>query len=702
VATTEQRVVDAPANAVSAGADESGRRDEAAARSVVRAAPAIFGALVMGVWIAWSWFQGGFFATSWGPGGAFLLLVVLAAELAVPASGDRSTLRLVAFGTAVAFVGLNFLSILWADVPGDAWTGADKTLLYLVAAVFLGRRAWTARTLQLLLALYAAGVAFLGLVVLVRAATAADPSAYFVAGRLQDPVGYVNGAVALWMTAFWPALYLGTTRALPGRLRPLFLAAAGLLFELALLGQSRAWVFLVPIVVVVYVLLTTQRLRAIGGLALIALASLLPLHSLLGVFRSYDDGTPLPPAVHDAARGIALSCAALLVAGLIWAAFDHRFRLPKRLHRALAVAVAVALVAAAGAGVWYANDRIQSPHDWATARWDDFTRGYDGPPGSSRFTGSLGTNRYPEWVVAWVEFRAHPWLGLGTDNYAQAFLKRRTDAQHEVLYPHSVELRALSELGLVGTALAVTGLAAAVALALRRRRREPSVAGGAVAAALTIFVYWLVHGSVDWFWEMPALAAPAFGFLALAGSPTTGRVRDAARPARRRVLSGAAVAAAAALALVAVALPWFSTAYEDAGAAVWRQDRALAYARLDRAAALNPLAADPLLVKGSIALRVRDGRVARRAFDDAIRREPENWYAYLQRGLLAGSEGRFGAAARDLRHARRLNPLDPVIAEAQDEVRAGRRPKPNVLNRYYLEEVNRRFGQTVIPLTKSS
>jgi len=701
VATTEQPVVDAPATTASAGADEASGRPEAAPASLVRAAPTVFAALVIGVWVAWSLFQGGFFATSWGPGGAFLLLVVLAAELAVPANGDGSALRLVAFWTAASFVALNFLSILWADVPGDAWTGADKTLLYLVAAVFLGRRAWSARTLQLLLALYAAGVTVVGLVVLVRAATAADPSAYFVAGRLEEPVGYVNGAVALWMTAFWPALYLGTTRALPGRLRPLFLAAAGLLLELALLGQSRAWVFLVPIVVALYVLLATQRLRAIGGLALIALASLLSLHSLLGVFRSYDDGTALAPAVHDAAWGIAVSCTALLVAGSVWVAFDHRLGLPRRVHRALAVAVAVAFVAAAGAGVWYANDRIQSPHDWATARWDDFTRGYDGPPGSSRFTGSLGTNRYPEWIVAWDEFRAHPWLGLGTDNYAQAFLKRRTDAQHEVLYPHSVELRALSELGLVGTALAVAGLAAAVALALRRRRRATPVAGGAVAAALTIFVYWLVHGSVDWFWEMPALAAPAFGFLALAGSPTTVRPRGEPRRAGR-VVWGAAGTAAAVLALVAVVLPWFSTAYEDAGAAIWRQDRALAYGRLDRAAALNPLAADPLLVKGSIALRVRDGRIARRAFDDAIRREPENWYAYLQRGLLFGSQGRFDAAARDLRHARRLNPLDPVIAEAQDEIRAGRRPKPNVLNRYYLEEVNRRFGQTVVPLTKSS
>ena len=34
---------------------------------------------------------------------------------------------------------------------------------------------------------------------------------------------------------------------------------------------------------------------------------------------------------------------------------------------------------------------------------------------------------------------------------------------------------------------------------------------------MVTFAYWAVHGSVDWFWELPALAAPAFAWLGLAG-----------------------------------------------------------------------------------------------------------------------------------------------------------------------------------------
>ena len=29
-------------------------------------------------------------------------------------------------------------------------------------------------------------------------------------------------------------------------------------------------------------------------------------------------------------------------------------------------------------------------------------------------------------------------------------------------------------------------------------------------------VVWLIYGSVDWFWEMPALSGPALGFLGVA------------------------------------------------------------------------------------------------------------------------------------------------------------------------------------------
>src|SRR4030088_329052 len=38
----------------------------------------------------------------------------------------------VALGCLAAYTAFSFLSIVWAGVPGDAWEGANRTLLYLL------------------------------------------------------------------------------------------------------------------------------------------------------------------------------------------------------------------------------------------------------------------------------------------------------------------------------------------------------------------------------------------------------------------------------------------------------------------------------------------------------------------------------------------------------------------------------------------
>ena len=56
-------------------------------------------------------------------GMALALVGLRAAEIPTPV--------LVALACLAAYTALSFLSILWAAVPGDAWEGADRTLLYL-------------------------------------------------------------------------------------------------------------------------------------------------------------------------------------------------------------------------------------------------------------------------------------------------------------------------------------------------------------------------------------------------------------------------------------------------------------------------------------------------------------------------------------------------------------------------------------------
>ncbi len=38
----------------------------------------------------------------------------------------------IALGALAAYTALSYLSILWAAVPGEAWEGANRTLLYLL------------------------------------------------------------------------------------------------------------------------------------------------------------------------------------------------------------------------------------------------------------------------------------------------------------------------------------------------------------------------------------------------------------------------------------------------------------------------------------------------------------------------------------------------------------------------------------------
>ena len=64
----------------------------------------------------------------------------------------------------------------------------------------------------------------------------------------------------------------------------------------------------------------------------------------------------------------------------------------------------------------------------------------------------------------------------------------------------------------------------------------------AAAAATAIFVYWLLHASVDWFWEFPGLTAPALACLGLAAAlaPRASAAADSPpvrRPAVRRAVA---------------------------------------------------------------------------------------------------------------------------------------------------------------------
>ncbi|HVR06226.1 MAG TPA: O-antigen ligase family protein [Solirubrobacteraceae bacterium] len=684
--------------------------------TALRAAPATVPALAaVALFAVWAGSEAGYPLTHWAPG-ALIVLALLAIALAArrPRWREIPLPVRVAVLCLAAFTALSFLSILWAGVPGDAWEGADRTLLYLL--VFALFACWPQRgtTAALLLCLWTLALvglaAYTVLHVDAAAGSATRLQALLPGGRLVFPAGYVNADAAQWLMAFWPALLLARSRELPAWLRGTLAGGAMLLAAVALLSESRGALYSTPIVLVLVFALLPGRVRTFAVLVPVAAGIAAAAPAVLRVSELLEGGRAATAAVHSATLAV---FAAALVVGLlvgIGAAVERRrgplpHAAATRLHRGVGAAALAALVLVL-AGGWVAAG---NPVTRARHAWDTFKspRGYAAnSSGASRLIGGLGSNRYDFYRVALDEFAAHPLLGIGADNFAEAYLVhgRSSETPH---YPHSVELRTLADTGIVGALLALVGLGAALLACARAIARSPDQLGrGVAAAAVAGFAYWGVHGSFDWFWEFAGLGAPAFALLGLgcalapraemsaveaplADTPPVGAPGAELTAARRVGYRSrlALVFAGGVLALAAVgslAAPWLSALQVQSAVRVWVDQPDLAYARLQDAARLNPLSAEPDVVAGSIALRRGELSRADRDFARALGRTPGEAYATLERGAIASAQGRRGAALVLLAHAARLDPRDPLTREALAVVRRGQRIDVTKLNRSIL------------------
>jgi tetratricopeptide (TPR) repeat protein len=674
----------------------------------LRDAPATVPALAAVVlFVVWATSQAGYPLTHWAPGGlivlallgiAFALVRLCAADIPLPVR--------IALGALAAYTALSFLSILWAAVPGEAWEGANRTLLYL--AVFALFACWRQRGASAALLL---GVWTLALIVLaaftalhVDAASAAALQTMLPGGRLQYPSGYANANAAQWLMAFWPALLLARDRGLPWGVRGLLAGGAVLLAEVALLSQSRGSLYATPVVLVLVFALLPGRTRTFALLVPVAAGIAVASPAVLHVGDRLSDGLVTTATVHSATKAM---FAAAVVVGLVvalGAALEARAPLSERARRragsvvrAVAVATLVAVLAGGLAAAGNPVTRVEKA-------WHSFKGGYGSDTtSSSRLISGLGSNRYDFYRVALDEFLAHPVAGIGADNFEQQYLRhgRSEETPH---YPHSVELRTLAQTGLVGALLALVGLGAALVAAARALRSPDPLIRTVAGAALAGFGYWAVHGSFDWFWEFAGLGAPAFALLGLACALAPGRERsvaggalagelahgsgrrgasnvDARRARPAIAVAGAAVALVAAASLCA---PWLSQLEVQSAAHIWTTSPQSAYARLRDAASLNPLSDEADLVAGSIALRYGELARADREFSLALERTPGDAYATLERGAIASARGDRAAALALLERAVSLSPREPLAQQALALVRAGGRVDIQELNRSIL------------------
>ena len=90
------------------------------------------GLAAVAVFLIWELAEGGFAPIRWYPGALFFLALLAVVAVAYPAA-LRSLPRAIVAAVALfaGFAAWSFLSIAWAELPGEAWNGANRTLLYL-------------------------------------------------------------------------------------------------------------------------------------------------------------------------------------------------------------------------------------------------------------------------------------------------------------------------------------------------------------------------------------------------------------------------------------------------------------------------------------------------------------------------------------------------------------------------------------------
>ncbi len=623
--------------------------------------------------IFWAADNGGYDAGTWYWGALLLLGGLTAVALLTGTRGWRRISRpaRVALLALSLYVAWSYLSITWAQSPGDALQGSNRALMYLLLFALLALLPWTVEAALAALLVFAVGIGVIALVMLLRLGSTDNLQSLIVDHRLLAPTGYFNATVALFMTGALVSTALAAGRRLPGLLRGALVALAAAELQLAVIGQSRGWLFTLPIVVLVCAVVVRDRIRVAAAALLPVLATLVSLHRLLAIYRAGSTAA-LDHAAREAGRISLLLCAAVLVVATL-AAWADGLRplpsLPRGARRSVGAGVAVLAIAAGVVGVAAATHG--DPVGFLKRQWHGFTH----PPASaaylsrshSSYFGTVGTGRYDFWRVSLQALRSHPLGGLGQDNFADYYVKRRRTIE-EPQWTHSLEMRLLAHTGIVGFLLFAAFACAAVIAAARARLRAGPLTAWVAGAALLPFVEWLIHGSIDWFWELPALSAPALGFLAMAGALGPAEVReDTTRRAWPSFARPAAVALGLAAMLacaVALGLPYLSTRETSAALSIRDRNSSQALKDLQTAAALNPLTAVPARFAGAIALQTGRFNEAEGRFGQAIAREPGGWFSWFGRGLAASALGDAAAAEHDFRVAASINSRQPAVVQA--------------------------------------
>ena len=322
-------------------------------------------------------------------------------------------------------------------------------------------------------------------------------------------------------------------RELPGLVRGLLLAFGCVGLQLALIVQSRGWLFTLPLVALAAIVVCPTAFASPSWRSFRSRARWRRCTACSTSSR-LTTGAALDHAAARAGQAGLLICAAVFVLGTLLAWGDSLLRRPPPLAPAAPDGRHGAQRDRAGRGRGRRHDRAPT-----ATRFRFVVTPVERVQPGRRPQLLLDNRTSATSAAAATTSGACPWMpSRPTRSAASARTTSPTTTSsiggptRSRAGPTASRCACWRTPALVGFALFVGFLVAALS-------RSPSEAGAAgtrwfaavAGIALLPLVVWLIHGSVDWFWEMPALSGPALGFLGMAGALER---RDRERGRRRR------------------------------------------------------------------------------------------------------------------------------------------------------------------------
>jgi hypothetical protein len=198
-------------------------------------------------------------------------------------------------------------------------------------------------------------------------------------------------------------------------------------------------------------------------------------------------------------------------------------------------------------------------------------------------------------------------------------------------------------------------LALGIPAVLAARRARIELVG---VAALATDIYFVAHAAVDWIWTFPAVGVLAFVLLGIGASSAR---PGSTRRGPRTVLAAGAVLV---LAIVAFLPPWLASRYDERAA----EGGVGAAGDLRWARRLDPLSTKPYVTEAGLA---STPAAAVAPLVKAVRKEPRSYALHYLLGVAYLRANRSSDARPELELALRLNPKDPYVRRALEELRRG-------------------------------